>query len=151
MSIVAVELQIVVLCAVGAVLAAGAAFYFLMLPDLLAERRLNREISGREPLDDAAFYARYYAGSGVAEAIPCRLRRLYARHLGYAAEQITPGDDFRPVMNELDVSPLIADIEREFGVGLSQVDRGALDCTLGSMVQFVAGRAAMGCQQPSSR
>jgi hypothetical protein len=111
-------------------------------PGRRARRQFDDEMSRREPLTDEQYYERFFAHSGVPRDIPLRLRTLYAKYVRFPAALILPSDELTHLAcDSLDVMELVWDIERAFGVRLTNEELATLD---GSMYSIVACLIAKG-------
>lgn len=106
------------------------------------EHKFRKELSQREPMDDAAFFREFYSASGVPEDIPRRLKPLFCEFF-----QIEPGKlrpvDRPPEIVELETVDLIRDIEKEFEVSISDKDAEQISGSFDSIVQFLASRRGL--------
>jgi hypothetical protein len=121
---------------------AGLAIVALLLylawrfdPARRARRQFDDEISRREPLTDEQYCERFFAQSGVPRDIPIRLRALYAKHVRFPAALILPSDELTHLAcDSFDVMDLVLDIEREFGVRLTNEELATLDGSMNSVI-----------------
>lgn len=95
----------------------------------------EREMDARLHVDDKIFYDSYYAGTGIPNDIPIRLRRLVAHQLGRPWEKVVPSDNLPSIDPELDMYELLVEIDEEFKVSIAETEvAGQLD-TFDSIVQ----------------
>lgn len=87
-------------------------------PDEESERAYEAELRLRPPLDDDAFYERYYAGSGVPRSIPLRYRKLLRSILGIDLAALQPQDNIALIFDGLDFADVLYRINREFRVSI---------------------------------
>lgn len=100
-----------------------------------AERKFNRELAQRtsqSPDEFASFYA-----TACERSIALRLLPIYSRFFGIEPGKLRPLDR-PPIIVEIDHVKLIADIETEFGVSVSDREAERIDGSFDSIVQFLA-------------
>jgi hypothetical protein len=98
----------------------------------------RREARQRPALTDEQFYARFYQGSTIPEHIPARVRHLL-RDLDSLADRLIPTDNINLLLDD-DFVLEFEEIEREFGVRLTEEDYALFDGTLGNLILFISQR-----------
>lgn len=83
-----------------------------------SERAYEAELRLRPPLDDEAFYERYYAGSDVPREIPLRYRKLLKSILGIDLAGLQPQDNIALIFDGLDFADVLYRINHEFRVSI---------------------------------
>jgi acyl carrier protein len=101
-------------------------------------RRDASELKKQPELDDQAFYEAYYAGGGIPEDIPIRIRKVYAEQLGACWKGVRPGDNVGDAIPDLDLAELLYDIEDEFGIKFPDDDVKKMDGTFDAIVRYIA-------------
>jgi hypothetical protein len=104
------------------------------------ERRFLAELDERPVLDDRAFYDTYYAGSGIPEALPALVRRVYAEQLGRRWQAVRPDDRATDFMPDLDLYELILEVAEDLGLSGPFDDLEKLDGSFDSVVRYFAAR-----------
>jgi hypothetical protein len=101
-------------------LAVAAVFLWICIwifhPDARRARAYDAELRERPAVSDYELFQSHFGGSGVPHDVPGKVRRFFAKELGYPAEKLLPDDDFMFMFNEIDAGPLIEALEREFRV-----------------------------------
>jgi hypothetical protein len=113
------------------------------------DRRFLRELDERPILDDRAFYDTYYSGTGISEAIPAVVRKVYAERLDHRWNAVQPADratDFDP---ELDLSDLLFAVGKAFGMCIPLDDMKAMDGSFDAVVRYIASRQTVAPGGPS--
>ncbi len=118
----------------------------LLLPTK-EERARWREMRHRPLLSDNEFYERFYADTGVGREIPLRLRQIYATQL--AMDRVWPAEKATEFDSELDFADLLAEVEEEFNVEVSDHEALRLDGSFDSIARLVASKLDSG--PPESR
>jgi hypothetical protein len=118
-----------------------------------AERAYSAHLRRRPRLDDEAFLRRFYAGSGLPEDIPIRLRRLYQEIFGEDFAGLHPEDNVARIYDGIDFADVLWRVEREFRVkihpetdlkapfrheGKPCSPNGTIDGTFDSVVRYLA-------------
>ncbi len=125
-----------------ALLAVGAVLAWLLDPNRRREREFTAELATREPVSDEELFARYYAAGEAAADAPGRVRRVFARHMDYPADKLLPDDDLLFFWDELDMIDLIRDLEREFGIEITNTDVATVpSCTIRAVSHLVSRKA----------
>lgn len=103
---------------------------------LWGERKLKRELqaafAGRESLDERAFYERYFQSRGVPAEVVFRIRRILESDLNTSMSRLLPEDDFTGNLkfffdhDELVSIRIVEDIEKEFGISISDDEAGRM-------------------------
>ena len=89
------------------------------------KRKIKSAFAGRVPLDDDAFFNKYFASSGVPSDVVRRIRRLLAKDLDADVSRIQPKDDFAGNLqfffdhDELVSIYIVQDLEKEFGISIA--------------------------------
>lgn len=104
------------------------------LADIYDERTFQHTLSAREDLTGDEFYQRYYQGTGVPQAVVLRLLAIYSTFFALPSTKLRP-DDWPPAIAELDMEPLVVEIEKEFGIPHSQWHN--VDGSFDSVVRYV--------------
>lgn len=105
------------------------------------ERKFRKELSQREPIDDATFFREFYSASGIPEDIPRRLKPLFCEFFQIEPGKLRPADR-PPEIVELDTVDLIRDIEKEFVLSISDKDAEQINGSFDSIVQYVVKHRA---------
>jgi hypothetical protein len=117
----------------------GVALYFH--PHARSARRYEADLFSREPIGDRELFRRYFAPGEVADDVPGRVRRVFAKHMSYSADRMQPNDDLTFFWAELDLVDLVRDLDREFGIKIAAADVATLTaCTIRAFVMLVSGR-----------
>lgn len=107
-------------------------------PDAIRARRYEAELAERESVNDRALFSRFFSASEVTPDIPGRVRAAFAKHMGYPAEKMLPDDDLLFFWNELDMLPLILDIEEAFRLEITDADAATVPvCTIRAVSMLV--------------
>lgn len=117
-------------------LVAVAFLMWLLDPDLRCRRAYEAELSLREPISDREWTVRYFPDEELA-SVTVRVRHIFSDQMGYAAEQLLPDDDFGFFWAELDAAPLLAALESEFDIFISDVDAEATRPTIRQVSELV--------------
>jgi hypothetical protein len=104
-------------------------------------RAFRRELRGRVELSDVEFYARFYAGSGIPDDIPARVRRCL-REVDPLAVRAAPADCLLLLDDDLDYADVLDRVGQEFGVRFTKADYPAVDGTLDNLLRLVHARVA---------
>lgn len=102
------------------------------------ERAKWEEMRQRPVLSDDEFYERFYADTGISKEIPTRLRRIYATQL--AMDRVWPADKATEFDSGLDLAELLAEVEEDFNVEVSDEEALKLDESFDSIVRLVASK-----------
>jgi acyl carrier protein len=103
----------------------GAAIPFFLRSERKRKRGIQAAFSGRAPLDEQAFYKRYFQSRGVPADVVFRIRRILERDLDASMSRLLPEDDFTGNLrfffdhDELVSIYIVEDIEKEFGISIS--------------------------------
>ncbi len=115
---------------------------WLLDPNLRRSREFTAELAAREPVSDEDLFGRHYAPGEVTAEVPGRVRRVFARHMDYPAEKLLPDDDLSCFWAELDMIDLIRDLEREFGIEITNADVMTVpNCTIRAVSHLVSRKA----------
>src|SRR5438105_3762683 len=90
------------------------------------EREYLAELATRELVSEEELFCRYFVDGESAPDVPGRVRRVFAQNTGYPEYKILPDDDLTFFWFELDMIPLIRDLEREFGIEITDADAEGL-------------------------
>lgn len=125
-----------------AMLAAIAVLVWLLDPNLRRGREFTAALATREPVSDEELFARHYYPDEAFANLPGRVRRVFARHMGYPAEKLLPDDDLLFFWAELDMVDLIRDLESEFGIEITNADVATVPrCTIRAVSHLVSRKA----------
>jgi hypothetical protein len=100
-------------------------------------RAYQRELQARRNIDDNAFLERFYSQTDVPRDIPIRLRRLFVQELDSLFLRMHPEDQFVWLVEDIDLSPFIRMVEREFAVTLTHEVCAKID-TFDWLVRYIA-------------
>src|SRR5262249_20793646 len=104
-------------------------------PARRARRPFDDAMSRRAPVTEEQYDERFFAEAGVPRDLPLRLRALYAKHVRFPADLILPSDQLTQLAcDSFDVMDLVLDIERAFGVQLTNEELATLDGSMNSIV-----------------
>jgi acyl carrier protein len=117
-------------------LTAIAFLIWLLDPNLRSERAYETELTLREPISDREWIVRYFPDEELA-IVTVRVRHIFSDQMGFAAEQMLPADDFGFFWAELDAAPLLAALECEFGIFISDKDAEATRPTIRQVSELV--------------
>jgi hypothetical protein len=106
-------------------------------------RRYERELDRRPVLDDHAFFQTYYAGSGIPEAIPATVRRVYAEQLGRRWLAVQPDDRFGDFLPDIDFAEVVDEVAEALGQTIPRADLLALDGSFDALVRYLARRSTV--------
>jgi hypothetical protein len=106
-------------------------------------RRYERELDHRPVLDDRVFHQTYYAGSGIPEAIPAGVRRVYVAQLGRRWHAVRPDDRPADFLPDLDLADLLDEVAEAFGLTIPRTEIEAMDGSFDAVVRYLAGRSAV--------
>ena len=112
----------------------------MSLPWGYQERHFLAELDERPVLDDRAFYDTYYAGSGIPEAIPALVRRVYANQLDHRWRAVRPDDRATDFMPDLDLNDVIFRVAKDLGLSGPFDGLEKLDGSFDSVVRYFAAR-----------
>jgi hypothetical protein len=74
----------------------AAVLFAYLHPDARKTRRYEAELAVREPMiSDEELYRRFFTSGEIAPDLPGRVRRAFARHMGYPADKMMADDDLR--------------------------------------------------------
>lgn len=105
------------------------------------ERRFYRELKLREPLSDCEFFRQFYADTDVPADLVRRLRPIYCKLFYIDPAKVRPLDR-PPLLDDLDTSDLVHEIEAEFGLAIPHEHSEPLDGSFDSIVRYLAQRHA---------
>jgi acyl carrier protein len=91
-------------------------------PNMRAQRRYERQLKEREPVDDEGLLEEYFLPEELDRDIPARVRGILAKHMGYPAERMLPDDDLMFYWDEVDAAELVLEIEERFGIKITEAD-----------------------------
>jgi hypothetical protein len=111
-------------------------------------RRYERELDHRPVLDDRVFHQTYYADSGIPEAIPAGVRRVYVAQLGHRWRAVRPDDRAADFLPDLDLADLLDEVAAAFSLTIPRADIEAMDGSFDAVVRYLAGRNAV-ARKPS--
>jgi acyl carrier protein len=115
---------------------------WLGFSDKAGRKRIDAVFFGREPLNDDAFYERYFKDTTVSKAVAVGVRRVFIDNILFDMNRLAPGDDFNEELNfvwhydSLADVELICQIEKEFGIEISDADASKA-FRLGDMIRIV--------------
>ena len=115
------------------------------------ERAFHRTLEARPGLDDDAFFAAFYADTGVPPDLPARLRADLAAALGFDREELEslhPRDPLGLLDPEVDFADLFWRLERTFGITLPRAEWATWDGTFDGLVRWVRIRSAARAGEP---
>jgi hypothetical protein len=112
----------------------------MSLPWEFQGRRYVGELDGRPTLDDRAFYDTHYSGTGIPEAIPAVVRRVYAEQLGKRWYAVHPDDRVTDFIPDLDLYELILEVAEDLGQSGPFDGLEKLDGSFDSVVRYFAAR-----------
>ena len=124
----------------------AALFFILALlvwwldPNARRERRFTTKLKVREPLSDAAMVSRYFATDDIVPETPGRVRRLFAKQMGYPADKLLPDDDLTFYWYDLDMIELMKELEVDFGIEITDKDAEGTPCTIRDVSLLVSGK-----------
>lgn len=102
-------------------------------------RALRRALDRRLPLDDEAFYATFYANSGVAKDVVIGVRREMRKMLGRLVARVHPQDDLGLLEPYVDFADVFDELGDTFAIVIPW-RTGAIDIdgTFDSLVRLIA-------------
>jgi acyl carrier protein len=95
------------------------------------------ELRQRVPVPDDELVPRFFPDTGMSPEVPIRIRMLFAEWLGYPVDRLLPDDDFAFILDDLDAAPLIEELERLFGIIISEADAEATLPSIRSVSELV--------------
>jgi acyl carrier protein len=120
---------------------------FLLFRDFSRERAFDRAIAEREPLDCDAFFDAFYPDRRLHDIVG-RLRPIYCDFFSVDPAKLRP-QDRPPIMDDLDTSELVDEIEKAFSISIPPEDCEALDGSFESVVLYLVDRGCGGHTEDS--
>jgi hypothetical protein len=113
----------------------------LLDPNLRRGRDYAKKLAAREAVTEDELFVRYFDENDVTPDVPGRVRMLFAKHMGYRADKMLPDDDLMFFWYDLDMIELVRDLEREFGIAISDADlEGVSGCNVRAVSRLVSGK-----------
>ena len=103
-------------------------------------RKFKRELAAREALSDSEMIFQYFAKDHLASEVPARVRESFAKHTGYPVEKLRPDDDLTFFWYELDLAPLVKELESQFGIKFTSEELERTPCTIRDVSLLVASK-----------
>jgi acyl carrier protein len=103
----------------------GATIPFILWTERKRKGEIDVAFAGREPLDEQAFYERYFQSPGIPADVVLKIPRILERDLDASMSRLLPEDDFTGNLkfffeyDELNSIQIVEDIEREFDISVS--------------------------------
>ena len=104
-------------------------------------RRFHRHLQKRPKLNDDDFYNVYFVDTAFPKKLPVQFRRLLEQQLGLDLGGLRPDDDLACVSDELDISKLIRQIEKDFEITIPWGSWNAIDGTFSSLLAAIQNAA----------
>ena len=110
-------------------------------PDEVEARHYSRILDNRKETDDEELFNRYFNSAAMAPDIPGRVRRIFAKHMYYAADKMLPDDDLNFFWNEADLEDVILDLQADFEIKIMSEDLTP-PCTIRTFCNLVQLKCA---------
>jgi len=124
----------------AALIVVGGALAWWLDPYLRQCRKFKSELAAREPLSDSEMISQSFAASDIAAEVSARVRLLFAKHMAYPSEKLRPDDDLTFFWFELDMAPLIEELESGFAIKFAPEETERTPCTIRAVSLLVASK-----------